>query len=588
MLKRTLLILLLSISLLFCGCQKDGSESPKNSACAAFDELAETIFRDIVSSNTINLHFTLAHPENYGITDKEVTLGDYGSDFFTAECKKADGWLDALYEIDYNLLSPKQQLTYDILEDALDSETVAGEYMYFFEDLSPLTGYQAQLPILMANYTFRNKNDIEAYLLLLAEFDDFFTKIIDFQKTKSEQGYFMPDFMADDVIEQCESFTKNPENNWLVETFYLRIAEADWLTENEKNKYCEENLKLVTEDITKAYGIIIDGLKSLKGTATNEAGLCYYPDGKEYYAHLVRSATGSAKTVKELQKLTETYIKDSLQEIYSNMINDPALVDSLDTFTFSCSEPSKILEHLKRNITSDFPALPETSCEICTVHESLEDSLSPAFFIVPPIDAAKDNVIYINNRYNNSGLFTTLAHEGYPGHLYQNVYAASLNLPSIRSLLSYPGYTEGWATYVEYYSYKLDNIEENVAQTLALNDSATLGLYAYLDMGIHYDGWLYEDVLEYLKVFGFTSEEIARDIYEAILENPANYLSYFIGYLEITELKDTATEKLGEKFDIKDFHTFLLNMGPAPYDIIADYMEIWLAETSAPTVTLTK
>jgi len=588
MLKRTLLILILSVSLLFCGCGNGATKSPGNSTCAAFDELAETIFRDIVSSNTINLHFTLAHPENYGITDKEVTLGDYGSDFFTAECKKAEGWLDTLYEIDYNLLSPGQQLTYDILEDALDSEIVAGEYMYFTEGLSPLNGYQAQLPILMANYTFRNKNDIEAYLLLLAEFDDFFTKIMDFQKIKSEQGYFMPDFMADDVIEQCESFTENPENNWLVETFNSRINEVGWLTESEKTKYCEENLKLVTEDITNAYDIIINGLTDLKGTAINEAGLCYYPEGKEYYAHLVRSATGSAKTVKELQSLTEKYIKDSLQEIYSNMINDPALVENLDTFAFSCSEPSKILEHLKLNIASDFPALPETSCEICTVHESLEDSLSPAFFIVPPIDAAKDNVIYINNRYSNSGLFTTLAHEGYPGHLYQNVYAASLNLPAIRSLLSYPGYTEGWATYVEYYSYKLDNIEENVAKTLALNDSATLGLYAYLDMGIHYDGWLYEDVLEYLKVFGFTSEEIARDIYEAILENPANYLSYFIGYLEITELKNTATEKLGENFDLKSFHTFLLDMGPAPYDIIADYMEMWLAETSAPTVTLTK
>ncbi len=588
MLKRTLLILLLSISLLFGGCGKDSSKNPKNRTCAAFDEFTENVFCDIVSSNTINLHFTLAHPENHGITDHKITLGDYGFDFFTEEYQKAEKWLNALYEFDYNLLTPTQQLTYDILEDALDSEIIAGDYIYYSEALSPLTGYQAQLPILMANYTFRNKKDIETYLLLLAEFDDFFTKIMEFQKTKSEQGFFMPDFMADDVIEQCESFTENPEMNWLVETFNSRISEADWLTESEKNKYCKENLKLVTEDVTNAYSIITDVLTNLKGTATNEAGLCYYSDGKEYYAHLVRSATGSAKTVKELQLLTEEYIKNSLQEIYSNMINNPTLVDSLDTFAFSCSEPSKILEHLKQNITSDFPALPETSCKICTVHESLEDSLSPAFFIVPPIDASKDNVIYINNRYSNSALFTTLAHEGYPGHLYQNVYVASLNLPAVRSLLSYPGYTEGWATYVEYYSYKLDNIEENVAQTLALNDSATLGLYAYLDMGIHYDGWLYEDVLEYLKIFGFTSEEIARDIYEAILENPANYLSYFIGYLEITELKDTAAKKLGENFDIKDFHTFLLNMGPAPYDIIADYMEIWLAETSAPTVTLTE
>ena len=155
-------------------------------------------------------------------------------------------------------------------------------------------------------------------------------------------------------------------------------------------------------------------------------------------------------------------------------------------------------------------------------------------------------------------------------------------------MLSYPGYTEGWATYVEYYSYSLDNLTENVARTLALNDSATLGLYAYLDMGIHYDGWLYEDVLEYLKIFGFTSEEIARDIYETILQNPAEYLSYFIGYLEITELRETAKNRLGENFNIKDFHTFLLEVGPAPYDIITDYMEKRFSETSAQTNILTK
>ncbi|MBE5948575.1 MAG: DUF885 domain-containing protein [Lachnospiraceae bacterium] len=588
MIKRTFLLILISISLLLCSCSKDEIMSPQKQVQSDFDKFTNTVFCDIVSSNTINLHFTLAYPEKHGITDAEITFGDYGYDSFAEECKKAEEILDSLAKFDYDLLTASQQLTYDILEDALISEVAAKDYIFLTEALSPLTGYQAQLPILMANYTFRNKTDIENYLLLLSEFDEFFSKIMVFQKQKSEQGYFMPDFMAKNVIEQCETFIEDIEKNWLIETFNSTVTETKWLSESEKKAYCEENLKLVTKDVANAYGIIIDGLNGLMGTSTNEAGLCYYTNGKEYYAHLVRNATGSAKSVKALQTLTEEYIRDSLQEIYTLMASDPTLIDSLDTFTFSCTEPGEILEHLKLKITSDFPALPNTYCEICTVHKSLEESLSPAFFIVPPIDDTLNNVIYINNHYNNLNLFTTLAHEGYPGHLYQNVYASSLNLPAVRSLLSYPGYTEGWATYVEYYSYNLDNLDKNVAYTLALNDSATLGLYAYLDMGIHYDGWLYEDVLEYLNVFGFTSEETVHNIYETILQNPAEYLSYFIGYLEITELRDTAKEKLGEKFNIKDFHTFLLDMGPAPYDIIADYMEIWLAETSASTEPLTK
>lgn len=588
MIKRTLLLLLLSISLLLGGCSKRQPQTEQEKTQSAFDEFTNTVFLDTVTSNTINLHFTLAYPENYGITDAKVTLGDYGYDFFMEEYARTEEMFDSLLEFNYDLLTPSQQLTYDILEDALSSELANQNYIYFMEALSPLTGYQAQLPVLLANYSFRNKTDIENYLLLLAEFDEFFTKIMDFQKQKSEKGYFMPDFMAKDVIEQCEIFIDDIENNYLIETFNSTISGTDWLSESEKTLYCEKNTQYVKEDVANAYNIIIDGLNGLLGTATNEAGLCYYSDGKAYYAHLVRNATGSAKSVKALQTLTEEYIQDSLQEIYSLMLADPLLIDNLESFSFSCTEPAEILEHLKHKIASDFPALSDTSCEIFTVHESLEDFLSPAFFIVPPIDDTLNNVIYINNHYSNMNLFTTLAHEGYPGHLYQNVYTSSLNLPAVRNMLSYPGYTEGWATYVEYYSYNLDNLAENVARTLALNDSATLGLYAYLDMGIHYDGWLYEDVLEYLKIFGFTSEEIARDIYETILQNPAEYLSYFIGYLEITELRETAKMKLGANFNIKDFHTFLLEIGPAPYDIIADYMEIWLSEESAPTGILTK
>lgn len=573
---RAFLTVLISVSMIIgnIGCSKNRPMSEQEKVQTSFDAFAKDIFCNTITSNTLNLHYTLAYPEKYGIHGTaKATLGDYGYDTFVSESKNVEQLISLLSEFNYDLLTPEQQLTYDILEDALRSDAESQNYIYFAEALSPLNGYQVQLPILMANYAFRNKTDIENYLALLSEFDEFFTKIIDFQKLKSAQGYFMPDSMAESVIEQCRTFIEDIENNYLIETFNSEIESINWLTKKEKVLYIDDNYQYVTNDVANAYQIIIDGLTELSGTATNDAGLCYYPNGKEYYAYLVRGATGSAKSVKSLQSLTEEYIQESLQEIYSLMIIDPTLVEKLDTYSFSCSEPEDILKHLKTQIKNDFPEFPDAKCEICSVHKSLEEFLSPAFFVVPPIDDTLNNVIYINNYYSNLNLFTTLAHEGYPGHLYQNIYAASLNLPAIRRLLSYPGYTEGWATYVEYYSYNLDNLDKNVARTLSLNDSATLGLYAYLDMGIHYDGWLFEDVLNYLKVFGFTDEKIALEIYNAILQNPAEYLSYFIGYLEIMELRKNAEDRLGENFNIKDFHKFLLETGPAPYDIIAEYME---------------
>lgn len=578
MLKRTFLFIFCSVFLICSACTKTG-DSALSAVQNSFDTFTDSVFCDTVTANTINLHYTLAYPEKYGIKNAKTTLGDYGYDYFLKECDNIELTLKKLKEFPYEQLTESQQLTYDILLNALAAEAEAKDYILFSEAFSPLTGYHSQLPILMANYTFRNDRDIENYLLLLAEFDEYFAKLMEFQVMKSENGYFMPDFMAQDVIEQCQTFIDDIDNNYLIETFNTALDELDWLSAEKKAVYIEKNLEYIKNDVVNAYTLVIDGLTDLIDTGTNTAGLCYYDTGRQYYAYLVKNATGSSKSVRTLQQMTEEYIKNSLQEIYSLMIIDPALVDNLDTFSFSVSEPSEILEHLKENIKTDFPALPDTVCEIHSVHTSLEESLSPAFFLVPPLDDTYNNVIYINNYYKNRNLFTTLAHEGYPGHLYQNVYTASQKLPLIRSVLSFPGYTEGWATYVEYYSYNLDSLDANLAHTLALNDSSTLGLYAYLDMGIHYDGWLYEDVLEYLNIFGFRDEEAIREIYETIVENPAEYLSYFIGYLEILELREMAQAALKDDFSMKDFHTFLLKIGPAPYNIISEYMnKYWLCK----------
>ncbi len=581
MLKRTLLFVLSVLLILCIGCSEDTDTPKKTPTQTAFDEFTEDIFLETVTDNTINLHFTLAYPENYDLENAAATLGDFGYDYMMEEISRMEALAKKLKDFPYDELTAEQQLTYNILEDALESELIGSDYIYYTEALSPLTGYQAQLPILLANYTFRCKEDVENYLALLENFDEYFAKIIEFETLKSEKGYFMPDFMATDVILQCETFIENIEDNYLIETFNSAVSELTFLTETQKDSYCEKNIYHVQNDIASAYQIIIDGLTALLGTGTNDAGLYYYLDGHDYYSYLVRNATGSDKSVDTLQALTAEYIEDSLQDIYSLMINDAALVDELENFNFPVTDPADILEYLKEAISKDFPALPDTACRVLSVHESMEENLSPAFFLVPPIDDTYNNVIYINNYYSNSNLFTTLAHEGYPGHLYQNVYAAHKNMPLVRNMLNYPGYTEGWATYAEYYSYYISGLSKNIANVLVLNDSATLGIYAYLDMAIHNDGWLYEDVCEYLEIFGLNDAEIALEIYEMIIENPAEYLSYFIGFLEIMELKEKAEEMLGDEFTLKKFHTFLLDIGPAPYDIIEEYMEKSFAEQTA-------
>ena len=169
-------------------------------------------------------------------------------------------------------------------------------------------------------------------------------------------------------------------------------------------------------------------------------------------------------------------------------------------------------------------------------------------------------------------LFTTLAHEGYPGHLYQTTGSYQAGLAPIRALLNYPGYVEGWATYVELLSYHYAGLNDELADLLMYHQSALLSLYATIDMGIHYDGWNLTDVTMFLGDYHVTDPSLIQDIYALITEEPSHYLKYYIGYLEFLELKDFAKKEFGERYLDREFHQAVIRIGPAPFPILRKYL----------------
>ena len=237
-------------------------------------------------------------------------------------------------------------------------------------------------------------------------------------------------------------------------------------------------------------------------------------------------------------------------------------------------EAEQILEQLKEGSKTAFPEPPQTKLEVKYVPEAMEEHLSPAFYMIPAIDNSQQNVIYINRARmgNDMTLFTTLAHEGYPGHLYQTIYYESTHPDPIRSLLDFGGYVEGWATYAEMGSYYLMGLSKEQATLLQKNASIILALYALADIGIHYDGWSVEDTEAFFKNYGITDKDAVGEIYKLILGSPANYLKYYIGYVEFLELKKMWVDEKGKDFLQKEFHSAVLKIGPAPFEIVEDYM----------------
>lgn len=548
----------------------ESSVLPGTTIGEQFDAFTEELFLNEISSHTINLHYTLAHPENFGIIEYEPSLGSFRLEEMQQSYAALRELKSEIEAFSYEELTKEQQFTYDIIVDYIDTELSVEDLMLYTEVLGPVTGYQAQLPVLLAEYSFRTVQDIEDYLSLVALVDDLFAELVEFERAKSEAGLFMPDYAVDAILDQCRQFIETPEENYMIEVFEEEINALEWLSEEERQTYIAKNRELITTELVAAYQALMDGLESLKGTGTNEKGLYYYENGIRYYEYLVRSLTGSARSVEELMNETEEYIYDSILLMQRIMIKNPDVMDEWYSYEFCETEPEKILEDLKEKIQEDFPELPETNYVIKYVHPSMEEHMSPAFYLTPPLDDVQNNVIYINRSQVTSDLYTTMAHEGYPGHLFQNVYTASKNLPLIRNMFSYSGYSEGWATYVEYYAYGVGGLEEDLAQVLMLNNSAILGIYAYVDMGIHYLGWDAEQVENYLSNYGFGGQGIAEPMFELMVEEPANYLSYFIGYLEFLNLRETAEEAWGDTFTLKKFHEAVLSLGPAPFDLLTE------------------
>ena len=479
-------------------------------------------------------------------------------------------------------MTEQQRLTLRILQSILRIEDKSYGLELYSQPLAVTIGVQAQLPILLSEYIFYRKEDVDDYLDLLANIDEYYKELLDFQRLKAEAGLMMSNTVLDHLIESCESYLLTTDNNFMIDTFNSRLDTLSDLTEEEKNAYRQKNEELLKSDFIPAYQMLIDGLNELRGTGVNEKGLCGFPDGKKYYEYLVYSATGTSyPSIEELLKDMELLMNKQLAKTSLLLRFHPELAEELDTYAYRQTEPEDIMEELKVLSLEEFPSLAECSYTLKSVPKSLELSLSPAFYLVSPIDDYQNNVIYINEnpRFATNELYNTIAHEGYPGHLYQNVYFHTHCDSNIRNILSSKGFSEGWATYVEYLSYMMDNgLRPEMGELLAANSIATLGLHACLDVYINYMGWDREQVREYLMNYYEDPGELTDALYNAMIENPANYLSYYVGCMELMNMRETAEKELGERFDAKEFHTFLLDIGEAPFDVIQAYFTAWLKE----------
>ena len=545
--------------------------SPAGKSTGSFSEFCTSLFREEMKSNTMNLHFTLKDPKAAGIDSYEITLGSLSGDSPHNQARQLKKLSEELKKYSHRSLKGKDRLTCRLLSDYISRQQNLAAYPYYDEPLTPSGGVTSQLPVLLAEYTFRNTRDIKDYLGLLSQMDTYFLGILDYEQKKADAGLFMSDEACLKVIEGCEVFTEHPDDNFLIDTFSNRLNAMDGLTDTQKNSYLKQHSKVLSDHVIPAYSQMIKGLTMLLGRGHNNWGLCNFPEGKAYYEAVVSADTGCDDSVEDLFSQITKARREDLTFCQNLLEKNPKLASQSPKPDAALKEENAMLSRLQKEILTDFPAPPQTEVEICHVDPALSEYLAPAFYITAPIDDISHNRIYINDAKNDTDIyyFTTLAHEGYPGHLYQTICTSSYGAPEVLSLLNYPGYTEGWATYTEMQAFYYAGLDPDLASLLQHNQAATLSLYATADIGIHYFGWEKEKNAAFWSEYGVDDTATVNKITDLILEEPGNYLKYYVGYLKFRQMREQLALE-NKSFSVSAFHEAILRTGPSPFSVLEE------------------
>ena len=546
-----------------------------------FEQYLDDYFIDGVTEDTMTYNYSIKNGADYGIEEPEVTLGDPGMTEEGIKEDKAefDKWVDELEKIDRACLTEDQKLTYDVLDEYFDVAAGVYDNVYLYEPFSPMRGLQANIASMFTDYRFDDKGDVERYIELLGQIPEYFQEYLDFEKEKSEKGYFMSDEVCQKVINQCQTFIENKDDHFMVTVFNDNMDRLDFLSDEEKTEFKEQNKEAVQNSLIPAFENIITVFTDLKGTGKNRMGICNYEGGKEYYEYLLKTYAGTSKSADEVIDMLDNELKNLMTDIYQvYFMNKDAyeyFASNYDDIFAATNEmsASDMIDRMMEDASENYPDIGTIHYQAEPLDKSLETIMDDvlAYYMAPAIDDPDNNLIRYNGMHTD-GMWTTLAHEGYPGHMLQNAYYMSTDPEPVRTLMSFLGYKEGWAMYacydsLYYYQYEEESYGDAIADLYKLNDEMSYLIMGRIDLGVNYEGWSLDETKQYLTEQGMDAGS-ADELYYTLVGDPAVYQSYSTGYYELKELRDYAEEKLGDAFDVKEFNTIILETGPCQYDIL--------------------
>ena len=541
-------------------------------------------FREYLSSDLTSLHQMVKDPAKYGIDYDSVerSLGTYKEDSDREWYAFEEGILARMDRLDQSTLSEQDKLAYDTLRQYIEWELEGEEFYGYYEPLSQLTGIQTDIPIVFWFYELNTRQDVEDYLTLLGDLPRFFGELLEYERYRAETLHiFMPEASLNAILaDDFEPILSARETSFLIPLFDERVAQVPGLTEEEIKAYQARNLSLITNEYYQAFLDLKEGLEALRPYCRSAEGVKALGDEKylRWFAYQLKNRCDDDRSPEAIADLLFDSLNKSIDvyiSAYRHGGSDPKVT--------SAGTVDENIAYLKEIMNPLLPPIPEVDVEYEDMPSELRNGRSTAFYLISPFDQWQLNHIVVADPENHPNLISTLAHEGFNGHLYQYMYHRSLpGLSLSQQLVEGTAYAEAWSQYSErLFAFHCDGqFNPYDMQYDHANSIIYYALLFYLSVRVNYFGDSFDKAFNtFSQYFGVDEDVFRTELYDPfIVGNPFYGIPYAYGYARIVDLHDTARKTLGKKYDQKTFDTQYLSYGPSYFNLLADRLDQWAKE----------
>ena len=512
--------------------------------------------------------------------------------------------LSMLKKYDSETLTEVQKVTQKIAifdtENSIDRFENFRFHSYPFNQIS---GNHLNLVEFMTDtHPVRNYREASDYIKRVRLIDESMKSDLLWLEEQKKLGIFAPQFVFDHVIRQLnELLSYTDDENPLMQVFIRKVSELE-ISPEKKEALFDELSAVIKSDVKPGYELILQFMESNYTNANPHHGAWSQPNGDAYYASRLRSYTTTDYTAEEIHQigLSEVErISNRMKEIFmmlgyevnkpiGEMMNDlnenPEFLyaDTPDRKEIVIADYNQMVKEAEEDVRPYFERFPISPVEVRAVPEYSEKTAAGGYYQAPSLDGSRPGVFYANlydiKQTPTFGMRTLTFHEAVPGHHFQIALNQENEKLTLYRKMGYrtSAFTEGWALYSEQLAVEAGMTKNLYDELGVLQSEMFRANRLVVDTGMHFKRWTREEAMEYMKkTTGMSDTEVRVEI-ERYIVWPGQATSYKMGMLKILELREKAKKALGEKFDIRKFHTVVLDQGIVPLFVLEDIIDEWI------------